>query len=197
MTDSDHINDSVVSRRQYLVPAATAILTGGAVVAFGSSGRASASVEVSPLDIEDASVTGDDGTVSDVELTDVSGNYQFTAEHADEIALELLVAPEPDSDDWVAIDSMEEPAMAASTSGSYAMSGSVLAHPGISADEFDAEPGETTERDVPIRVVLDVIAGGEIQVSAVAETVATATVENTAVAVSAEVTGSGQMEIAV
>lgn len=186
-----------VSRRGVLKSSA-AMIGGGAVVAFGSSGKAQAAVEmsVSPLDIPRATHEGEDGTVADVQIH-VDGSYQYSTAGADTVLLSLMVASEPDAGDWGIIDSREEAALAASSAGQYSLSGSVLDHDQLSAQQFSADPEETTTKEVPVKVAMDVMKGGEAVVSAVAEGTAVVEVTSTAVAVSGDVTGSGQVEIAV
>lgn len=188
-----------VSRRGVLQSTATAALGGGtAIVAFGSAGKAQAAVEmnVSPLNIPRETHEGEDGTVADIKIH-VDGSYQYATSAADKVLLTLMVASEPDAGDWGVIDSREEAALAASSAGQYSLSGSALDHDQLSADQFSAEPAETTTKEVPVMVALDVLKGGEAVVSAVAEGTAVVEVTSTAVDVSAEVTGSGNVEIAV
>lgn len=186
-----------VSRRGVLKSTGAA-LGGGAVVAFGSSGKAQAAVEadVSPLDVPRATHSGEDSTVADVSLH-VSGSYQYSTAAADKIILSLMVASGPDKSDWAVLDQQEESALAASSAGQYSLSSSILNHDQLEAADFSADAGETNTTEVPVRVTLDVLKGGEAVVSAVAETVAVVEVNSEAVKVSAEVTGSGQVEIAV
>lgn len=184
-----------ISRRRVLTLTG-ATLTGGAVVAFSGSGRAQATTEVYSLDIPDATHEGEDGTVSSLGLT-VEGSWQYTVDAADEYVLSLMVASSPDADDWQVIDQTQSAAMAASTAGTFVLSGEILDHDQLSADQFSADPSETTTRDVPVAVALDVLHGGEVVVSAIAETTATVEVSSTAVQVSAEVSGSGGVEVLV
>lgn len=187
-----------VGRRSTLLKTGAALATVGgvAVVGFGSSGTANAQVEASDLDIPKATREGEDGTVSDIDVS-LSGSYQYTVNDADSYLITLAVASEPDKSDWGIIDQEEDSAMAASTAGQYSLSGSILSHDQIEAADFSADASETTTKDVPIMVALDVIHGGETIVSAIAETVAKVEVTSTAVKATAEVTGSGQVEIAV
>lgn len=173
-----------------------AMLGGGAVVAFGTSGTAQAAVEASDIDIPKATHSGEDGTVSDLTLS-VGGSYQYSSNGATKVVLSLMVASEEGATDWAILDQSEESALAASSAGQYSLSGSILAHDQLSADMFSADPAETTTRKVPVMVALDIIKDGEAVVSAVAEALATVEVSNESVAVSAEVTGSGNVEIAV
>lgn len=187
-----------VSRRGVLKTSggALTLATGGALVAFGSSGTASASVEATELGIPPASHEGEDGTVASIELS-VSGNFQYTTEAADQIIVSLMVASAPDKSDWGVIDQHEESALAASSAGPYSLAGDILSHDQLEASQFSADPSKTVTREVPVRVVLDVISGGESAVTATAESIAEIEVTSTAVAVSAQVTGDGSVEIAV
>lgn len=199
--DAQPMHDSLavdVSRRNVLRTSggALTLATGGALVAFGSSGTASASVEATELGIPPASHEGKDGTVASIELS-VSGNYQFTTEGADSIIVSLMVASAPDKSDWGVIDQHQESVLAASSAGPYSLAGDILSHDQLEASRFSADPSETVAREVPVRVILDVIKGGENVVTATAETVAEIEVTSTAVAVSAELSGSGNVEIAV
>lgn len=166
---------------------------GGAVVAFGMSGSSQAQVA---LDVPKASHKGEDGTVEDISLT-VSGNYQFETNDADTILLSLMAASEPGKSDWGVIDQQEDSALAASSSGQYDLSGSLLSHDQIEAVDFSADPSETTTSEIPVEVVMDVMNDGEAVVTATGATTVVVEVTSTAVAVSAEVTGTGNVEIAV
>lgn len=166
---------------------------GTALMAMGSE-PATAQVTATELDVPDAEHSGQDGSVSDI-VVSVSGSWSFSTNGATEYSLDLAVDNSPDAGDWQSIDWMDDTALANSTGGSYELSGSVLDHPALETADFSADAEETTTTDVPVRVLLTVRNGEETVAEAVAETVATVEVTNESVAVSAEVTGDGSMEI--
>lgn len=173
-----------------------AAATGGAVVAFGSTGTANASIAADSIGIPPATHSGKDGTVSAIELS-VSGSWQYTVSAADEILVTLEVASDPTKSDWGVLDQHKENALAASGAGPYSLSGDILSHDQLEASSFSADPGKTVTKDVGVRVVLDVLKGGQPVTTATARGTATIEVSSTAVAVSSEITASGSVEVAV
>lgn len=78
----------------------------------------------------------------------------------------------------------------------YTLEGSILDHDGWSASDFSATPEETVRQNVPVKVVLTVLHGGETVVTGVAETDAVIDVTNTSIKASATVSGDGQVSFA-
>lgn len=183
-----------VSKRQLLVSTGTFVAGGGIVAAMGSQ-PSKAAVQASELDIPPASHSGDDGSVSSLDLQ-VSGNYEFATDAADTLVLTLGVAPEG-TENYAAIDKVDEPVSAASGAGQYSLAGSTLDHAALDAATFSADAGETVTKELPVRVTMDVQQGGETVVSALASTVATVEVTNSSVDASAALTGSGKVAIEV
>lgn len=171
----------------------TLAVGGTALMAIGSE-PVRAEVTTGELDVPDAEHIGKDGSVEDIQLS-VSGNWSFSTNGADAYSIDLAVAPAPETDNWQSIDWIDGNPLANSTGGTYELGGSILQHDAIEAGDFNADAAETTSRDIPIQVLLTVRNGDETVAEAIAETVATVTIENETIAVSAEVVGDGSIDI--
>jgi hypothetical protein len=183
-----------VSRRQLLASGGTVLSAGGLIAVMGSR-DARAQVNTTQLDIPDATHEGKDGSVTDL-LLQVSGTYQYAAETVDAVELRLEVAS-PSETDHQAIASSSPSADRNRGNGEYSLSGSLLDHDELTADMFSADAGETVEKQLPVRVVLDVRADGSTVVSNLSSTTATVTVTNTSVEANAAVSGGGSVTIEV
>lgn len=182
-----------VTRRRVLATTSAVVASGGGVVAFAGTQRASAQVSAEGINIPDSEYESKDGQPPDVRLI-VTGNYNFRVENADEFTLELFVAH--DGQDYQRLDRSEQPAMSNQMGSEYSLEGSILDHDDWSLDDFSAEPEETVRQNVPVKVVLTVLNGGETVVSGVAETDAVIDVTNSSIAASATVGGDGQVTFA-
>lgn len=183
-----------VSRRQLLATTGTVASAGGLIAVLGSR-PTQAAVTTQQLSIPDATHEGENGSVADLPLQ-VSGTYQFSVNRADALQLRLEVAS-PGNTDYQAVDSLDRTPQSTAGQGEYALSGSLLDHDALTADMFSADAEETVEQNVPVRVVLDVLADGSSVVTAVAKTTATVAVTNTSVEATAAVTGDGTVTIEV
>lgn len=127
--------DSIdVSRRQLLLSSGSFVAGASALAWAGSS--PAAAVEAGQIDIPPTQVETPDGEVESVQAT-VGGSYQYSTNGADGVRFELRVAP-PEGE-FAAIDSVAYDVQAASGSGQYTLSGSVLDHPDIGVGVFDTK----------------------------------------------------------
>lgn len=179
-----------------MLAGAGTLAVGGTAFMVAGSQPASAQATVTELQLDGAEHSGDDGSVESVSIS-VSGSFSYTTNGATDYSIDLQVAGSPDSEDWQSIDWQDDTALANSSGGSYELSGSVLDASMYEAQDFSAGAAETVTTDVPVRVYLRVMNGENAVAEAIAETVATVSVTNESVAVSAEVSGDGSVSIAV
>lgn len=186
--------DQIDVPKRKLLLSMGSLLAGAGAVELTTSDRARAAVSTTDIDIPPTTVETPDGDIETI-TCEVTGNFEFATNNADQTRLDLRVAP-PDGE-FATIDTTTQETGAATGSGSYSLSGSVLAHENISASLFAVEPEQTHTVSLPVQVVLTVLFQDEPVVEALAEGAAEVTVESGEIVASATVLGEGEVTVTV
>ena len=178
-------SDRTVSRRKYIIGAAT--LAGGVGVFTLTSQRTKAQVSMDTL-----SVSGDSATMdqppSSVAL-DVSGSWQIDGTPPEQSRVVLQVEHASTSRDMDEIIEMDTPA-----SGVYQLHAQLLDHPEITgADLMPEKVGGKRETEIVVRVILLAVSGGEVQAETFVEDTATITMTKDGLELS--VGGAGEVSV--
>lgn len=175
-------SDRLVSRRKYLLGAAT--LAGGVGVVTLSSQRTKAQVAMDTLD-----VSGDTASMSEPPssvMLSVSGSWTIDGQTPEQARVVLQVECNSTSRDMAEMLEMDSPG-----AGEYALEAQLLDHPEITgADLLPQDVGKQKQTEIVVRTILLAIESGEIQNEVFAEDTATITLTKDGLELSIEGTGN-------
>jgi len=188
MVGRSNRRETMVSRRKFIAvsgAAATALATAGCV------GSASAQSDVS---MGELTVDGDDVTLNSAPSAvnvSVSGEWNVTANQTPEqvkLTLQCHVGEDDPRVDDIATNTQFD-----KQAGTYEITGDLLEHRDVSADEFNVAAGETVTIPLLVRVICSVVINGEMVSESFVEDTAPITVS--AEAIETTVGGSGSVVV--
>lgn len=177
------------SRRTVITTSAAALAGGiGSLALF--AGSAHATLSASDLAVDSATHESESGGPVRPILT-VDGEYSFDVESAVE-SWRVVLQVGRSGQDYQQIGETGNTAIANTMMGAYTVEGPITAHDDWAAGDFDAPPGETVTRTVPVRLLLEVTASdGSVVASGQATDDLTVEVTSTGAIATAYVRGSG------
>jgi len=181
-----------LSRRRVLALTGTTAVGGVALSQLSQPAAAESSISFGSFTLPDKTVYPD-GTVQNVVLG-VDVEYTWTANRTPtRYTVELLVGNT--ESDLVPIDSIEETDIAASTTKTDRLQGSLLDSPDYDLVNFDVSDGGEKQATVWAKVKFSLYRDGSVLTTAEAQTQATLILKGEELTVSAQIGGSGEFQV--
>jgi len=186
MESTNHVREAMVSRRKFLAVSGS-LASGGLAGCIGSA-QAQTDVSMGELDIAGDSATVDD-TPSAIYI-DVTGDFEIESNTTPEQAQLTLQCHVGDDS---LVDDIAQNTYFDQSAGEYEISGDLLDHRDVVAQDFAPENGETLVVPVLVRIILSVVVDGSIADETYVEK--EVPLELTTEGISARLGGSGSVEI--
>jgi len=181
-----------LSRRRVVALTGSTIVGGAAISQLSQPAGAASSISYGEFNIADQTVYPD-GTVANVVL-DVDVQYTWTANRTPtKYTVELLVGNT--ESEVVPIDSIEQTDIAASTTKTDQLQGSLLDSPDYELVNFDVSDGGEKQTTVWATVKFTLYRDGSVLTTAEAQTQATLILKGEELTVSAQIGGSGSFGV--